>query len=431
MRTVFVAGLLACSIWPLTASAEQLDGKPDLVGVSAYYGYAVAVGKRGAVYIFDRRKKTWKRQVVADKSNLTGVAMVSHRDIWAMGSNGRVLRLNRSRWSLVPGIDKGTYNGFAMAGRSRGAAVGNGGTIFHLVQSSTQATWGKYYASPIKADLYAVARVGRGGRERFVAVGKGGAVLALSGVGRSVLADMEISQTKQDLVAIAACRGYRAEAVAVGRDVVLRDRRNGTWKKLPSIGQLTGVAVKCRYGRVRTIYATMGNSIVWLDLKSRARKPGTWKKHTVGDVKTLRGITWLGSKRLLVVGDAGSVAIVAVKHLGKTWRNAPNNPATLPSYPKTKQICRGRVYVRGRGHLSWRMHATPAERSKVLEFFERRLGRKQLESTKHSDTFRFPKDKPTMVLSIRPVNTLVNRPRCKVPKGTKTVIEHSRFPSRK
>ncbi len=413
--------LLACWIAPGESAGQRLQGKPDLIGVSGYYGYATAVGKNGAVYKYDRRKRTWKRQTVSETSTLLRVAMLGRSDIWALAGNGRVLRLRRGRWSLLQGIDKGSYRGFARAGRGRGAVVGNGGAIYHLVRGN----WSKFYASPIKKDLYAVARVGRGGNERFIAVGKGGAVIALSGIGRSVLGDMEITKSKQDLVAIAACRGYRAEAVAVGRDVVVRSRRGGTWKNLTTAPwALNGVALRCRRGRVTHVYGVGKKSVLEYNVKT-----GAWHNHPMPDVDTLRGIAWLDRRRLVVVGDKGSTAIVAIKNLGKTWNLLGMAAAVLPRYPKATKMCSGRVYVRRRGHLSWVRYATSAKREAVKEFFERRLGAKNLQSTKHADTWRHPKAKPTRVLSVQPVGTMVRMPkRCKVPPGTTTIIETSRFP---
>lgn len=426
-RLLLITCVLACWLCPSSARGDRITGKPDLLAVSGHYGSAVAVGKRGGIYVYNKRKKAWRREQVSETADLVAAHMAYRRDIWALAANGRVLRWRYGNWILVPGVDKASYRGFAMAGLRRGVVVGTGGAVFHLVSER----WSKFHANPLKSDLYAVARVGSGGRERFVAVGKGGAALALGGVGRSLTSDIEISRSKHDLVAIAACRGYRAEAVAVGRDVVVRSHSDGTWRKLstaPTGHPLTSVAVRCRRrSRADTVYATMGQSIVWLDVKT-----GTWYNHAVRGISSLRAITWLDRRRLIAVGDAGSVVIVSAKTLDKEAADIARKQAArlrLPRYPGAKKMCDGRVYVRRvRGHITWERFTTADSRAKVQAFFKAKLGNSHLTSRRRSDIWRYPRKKPTKVLSVSPVSRLRNRRDCKPPADAKTIIEYSEFP---
>jgi|GEM_PF-4313485 len=424
-RLVVTTCMLACWLSPGSARADRIAGKPDLAAVSGYYGWAVAVGKRGAVFVYNKRKKTWKRKPLSEKSALVGVHMANRSDIWALAKNGRVLRLHRGNWSLIPGVDKGRYRGLAMARWRRGVVVGSGGAVYHLVRER----WSKFFASPLETDLFAVARVGYGGGgERFVAVGRGGTVLALGGVGRSLTSDIEISQSKQDLVAITACHGYRAEAVAVGRDVVVRAQRDGTWRKLSSgPGALTAVTVRCRRRRARTVYATMGTSIVWLDVRT-----GTWYNHAVHGISTLRALTWLDRRRLIAVGDAGSVVIVAVKQLDKEAAGIAQKAATklhFPRFPGATKVCDGRVYSRStRKHISWQRYATTDTRAHVRAFFKAKLGASHLSAHRRSDTWRYPLKHPVKVLSIATVKAAPRHRDCKPPAGSQTIIEYSQLP---
>jgi hypothetical protein len=283
------------------ATIPGLAGTPDLVAVDARGGHAVAVGTEASFYVLDRRAGAWVKADPPTSVEVGAVAVVSRRDVWALPVGGQFLHFDGRAWSSPPGSTTRTFYGLAMADRRRGAAVGHGGRIVHLVQQG----WYPIHTSPTRANLRAVARVGSGGRERFVAVGDGGVAVALRGVGRSIAADLEITGTETDLVAVTACPGARAEAVAAGAEVRVR-RRDGTWTGLPAPpAPLRALALRCRAGAAAAVIGLAADRLLVLDVAA-----GTWTETPVPAATSLRDLTWLDRRHLLLVGDAGFSTIL-------------------------------------------------------------------------------------------------------------------------
>jgi len=315
VRVVVLVLLLAAP-----ASADVLEGTPDLVSVDAGNGYAFAVGKSGAVWSMKVGRGTWTKYAPITRSDLTDVAVISRKDVWVVGIGGMFIHFDGDEWASPPGETSRSFNGVAFRDRRRGIAVGDAGRVYQFVKPS----WQRFHAMTRKPDLRAVARVGRGRRERFVAVGARGAAVAFSGVGASLGADFELTGTEQELVGIAACSGSRAEAVAVGAVAVLRDKV-GTWSALPEPpAALTGTAVRCKRGVVVEVFATAGKGLAVYDVAARA-----WTTREIEGASELADITWAGKKQLLVVGAGGFWARVD--------RNPPAAPAAEPAAAKAAE----------------------------------------------------------------------------------------------
>jgi hypothetical protein len=131
--------------------------------------------------------------------------------------------------------------------------------------------------------------------------------VALSGVGKKMSADREVTGASADLVAAAACAGSRAEMVAGGAELVLRARDEGRWTALPAPpAPVTGLLVDCRRGRVTRVVATSGARLLVLDVGAEA-----WAEHPVEGATRLNDLARLDRKTLVVVGDRGFKALVA------------------------------------------------------------------------------------------------------------------------
>ncbi len=288
------------------ARADRLDGEPDLVAVDVERGYAYAVAADGGVWSMEVRRGLWRKEAYSGGGSLLSVSIAGRRDVWIAGAAGVLAHFDGDQWTSPPGKRTRAVRAVAFSTRTRGIAVGDDGAVFNFVRG-----WQPFVAMTRKPSLYAVARIGRGGRERFVAVGAGGDGMSFTGVGSSLAADDEMTGVKADLVAIDGCTDRsKAETVAVGTDAVLRDK-TGAWRKLPEPpAALTGVAVACKRGAVTAVFATTAKGIAVYDAGA-----GAWTERALDDASGLRDIAWLDRKRLIAVGDKGAVVVVEAKSL--------------------------------------------------------------------------------------------------------------------
>jgi photosystem II stability/assembly factor-like uncharacterized protein len=292
-----------------TAHADTLEGEPDLVSVDVNRGYAFAVGKGGAIYSKKIKKGEWHAHRKTTQSDLLSVSVVNRKDVWVVGIGGMFIHFDGEQWVSPGGETSSSFRAVALRDRRRGIAVGDRGAVRQYVTDS----WQSFHAMLKKPTLYAIARVGRGRAERYVAVGAQGSAVAFAGIGASLSADIEITGSKQDLVAIDACASSKAEAVAVGAVAALRGK-TGKWSELPAPPEpLTGVAVECKRGAVTRVFATGASGVSVYDADAKE-----WTSRTiegVGDgAGALSDIDWVDRKRLIVVG-AGGVAEIIDSHL--------------------------------------------------------------------------------------------------------------------
>jgi photosystem II stability/assembly factor-like uncharacterized protein len=280
----------------MSARAEKLEGEPDLVSVDVGKGYAFAVGKAGEIWSMQIKRGLWGKERKTTQTELRDVHVVSGKDVWVVGIGGMFLHYDGDEWVSPAGSTSRSFHGVAFADRRRGIAVGDSGRVYQYVKDG----WQNFHAMTRKPSLRAVVRVGRGRRERFVAVGNKGEAVAFTGVGASLGADPEVTGTETDLGAIGACRGSKAEAVAVGAVAMLREKA-GAWRKLPDPPEaLTGVALRCKRGSVTQVFATAGRGLAVYDVASKA-----WSTRAVEGAGQLNDIAWADKKQLLVVGNGG------------------------------------------------------------------------------------------------------------------------------
>lgn len=294
--------LLALVLAAVGPAAHADEAAPDLLAVDAHRGEIVAVGQKGKVVHRDRKGDSWNQHQVPTTVAIHDVDLTPRRHIWTAGEGGQYLYYDRKSWTSPPGATSRSFHGIAMAHRRRGVAVGHKGRIFQLLDGR----WEQFYAVPVKVTFRAVARVGSDRRERFVAVGEGGVAVALSGVGGKMAADREVTGATGDLVAVAACSGSRAELVAGGAEVVLRDRDGGRWTALPAPpAPVTGLLVDCRRGRATRVVATSGARLLVLEVGGES-----WTEHPVEGATRLNDLARVDRKTLVVVGAAGFKALV-------------------------------------------------------------------------------------------------------------------------
>lgn len=297
-----VATIVGIALCAGGARADTLEGEPDLLAVDVVRGLGIAVGREGAVWQLDPNKGAWTLVRPMTKTDLVGVDVVDRKDVWVVGIGGLYLHYDGSEWTAPPGGTSKGANAIGLATRKRGIALGAKGHVLHWLGSG----WQSFSALTAKPTFRAVARVGRGGAERFVAVGDGGVAVSFSGVGRSLGADLEVTGVEDDLVAVAACDSRKAEAVAVGRKAVLR-ARDGKWYVLPDPPRaLTGAIAVCKRGAVVEVIATGGDGLAFYDVAERK-----WTDQSLPDAPgDVRAIAWVDRDRYVVVGDRGFWAIL-------------------------------------------------------------------------------------------------------------------------
>ncbi len=292
--------LLAVLVAATPAHAETLKGKPDLLAVHVNRGWAFAVGRGGEIWSRKIKKGEWQTHRKTTKTDLLSVSVVSRKDVWVVGIGGMFIHFDGDDWISPGGTTSRNFRAVLFKNRRKGIALGDE-RVRHFVRDS----WGGFSAFTKTPSFHAVARVGRGRRERFVAVGEQGVAIAFRGVGASLSADRELTGTEQTLVAIDGCRSSKSEAVAVGAGAMLR-AVDGTWNKLPDPPEsLSGVAVRCKRGAVTRVFATGVTDFAIYDVAA-----GTWSTRAIEGATALHAIDWVDKKRLIVVGDKGFVAMV-------------------------------------------------------------------------------------------------------------------------
>ena len=100
----------------------------------------------------------------------------------------------------------------------------------------------------------------------------------------------------------------------------------------------------------------------------------------------------------------------------------------FPVYPGARHFCGGSVTGGpGSGHISWETYQSSDNVQDVVEYYVGALGAENRDHSETSDTWRFPADQPTRVLSIEKPGTRDRVPwdKCKLPSGARTILSFS------
>jgi len=292
--------LVAVMVGATPAQAETLEGKPDLLAVDVKQGWVFAVGRGGEIWSQQIKKGEWQTYRKTTQTDLLSVSVVSRKDVWVVGIGGMFIHYDGEDWLSPGGSTSATFRAVLFKDRRKGIALGDK-RVRHFVRDA----WDGFSAFTETPRFRAVARVGRGRRERLVAVGDKGIAVSFSGVGASLAADLEMTGTDKTLVAVDGCPSSKSEAVAVGAGAVHRGV-DGTWSALPDPPEtLSGVAVQCKRGSVTRVFATGAAGLAIYDAAA-----GAWSTRAIDGATALNAIDWVDNKRLIVVGDQGFVAIL-------------------------------------------------------------------------------------------------------------------------